>query len=97
VAFLPNNGDERTYASTGQDVKVYTMDGRQYSLPITEGITSVGEIRAFVAHKENAPIDKVRLAYAGRELNPDIDFQVFVPKPGIGVMHAMHRMSGGAA
>lgn len=46
-------------ASTGQDVKVYTMDGRQYSLPIKEGITSVGEIRAFVAHKENAPIEKV--------------------------------------
>lgn len=99
VAFLPSEGSvtERTLPATGQDVKVYTMNGHQFTLPLTAGITSVGDIRAYVAQKENAPVDKVRLAYAGRELDPDMDFQVFVPKPGIAVMHAMHRMSGGGA
>lgn len=35
------------------------MDGRQFTLPLTQGITSVAEIRALVAEKENAPFDKV--------------------------------------
>lgn len=56
--------------ATGQDVKVYTMDGRQFSLPLRQGITSVGEIRAFVAQKENAPVEKVCYSCSDTSLRP---------------------------
>eukprot|EP00775_Hariotina_reticulata_P001758 gene1758-2098_t len=76
-------------------LEIRTVDGRLLRMLVSP-TTTIRRIREMVAAQTRTDTSSVRLAYAGRELDPAKDDDCFEIKADNAVMHTMQRMKGGS-